>query len=197
VLVRDAAGAMSVAVAALAATALLFTIMGWQLNTWVGAPALTRVLGEFLCGAALCRAVALSKGVPRYGGDLLGAGAFAGFIVGASIGMSDFALVALLAICVLGTAMSGAGLAALLGSRPLVWLGEISYSIYMVHFPILISIRRLWEWLGFARWDIVGKAFALLITDALVIALAALLFYMVERPARLRLRDRMGILAPV
>src|SRR6516165_7982719 len=49
-----------IAMAALAATALLFAMADWTLNTWVGAPALTRVFGEFLCGAALCRAIALS-----------------------------------------------------------------------------------------------------------------------------------------
>jgi peptidoglycan/LPS O-acetylase OafA/YrhL len=48
--VRERAMALLIAVAALAATALLFTIADWTLNTWVGAPALTRVFGEFLCG---------------------------------------------------------------------------------------------------------------------------------------------------
>ena len=41
-----------------------------------------------------------------------------------------------------------------------------------------------------------GKALAFAITVSLVIALAAMLFYGVERPARMRLRDRMGKLAP-
>jgi peptidoglycan/LPS O-acetylase OafA/YrhL len=77
-----------------------------------------------------------------------------------------------------------------------VWLGEISYSIYMVHFPALLVIRRLWERLGFAGWGVSGKALALLATVALVIALAAVMFYLVERPVRMRLRDRFGKLAP-
>ena len=91
--------------------------------------------------------------------------------------------------------MSGGYLARILGSRPLVWLGEISYSIYMVHFPVLIVIRRIWEQLGFAEWEAVGRTFAFLASVALVIALATMLFYLVERPARTRLRDRMGLLA--
>jgi peptidoglycan/LPS O-acetylase OafA/YrhL len=77
-----------------------------------------------------------------------------------------------------------------------VWLGEISYSVYMVHFPILIVIRRLWEWLGFAQWQPAGKVFAFMATVVLVLALAAMLFYVVERPARTRLRDQMGRFAP-
>jgi peptidoglycan/LPS O-acetylase OafA/YrhL len=66
----------------------------------------------------------------------------------------------------------------------------------MVHFPVLIMIRRLWERLGFAQWQPVGRMFAFMATVALIVALAALLFYVVERPARTRLRDQMGRLAP-
>src|SRR5262249_28401847 len=63
--VRRRAIALLIAVAALAATALLFAAAGWTLNTWVGAPALARVFGEFRCGAAPCRAIALSAKSPR------------------------------------------------------------------------------------------------------------------------------------
>ena len=158
----------------------------------LGAPALTRVFGEFLCGAALCRCVALSHGARGVEGDILGGGAFAAFLFGASTGFGDFALVALLAVTILGTAMSRGSWARILGSGPLVWLGEISYSIYMVHFPVLIIIRRFWERLGFAEWGPAGKLSAFLATDLLVVALAAMMFYVVERPVRTRLRDRMG-----
>jgi peptidoglycan/LPS O-acetylase OafA/YrhL len=190
--VRRQGTALLIALAALAATALLFAMAGWILNTWVGAPALTRVFGEFLCGAALCRCVALSHGERGVEGDILGGGAFAAFLFGASTGFGDFALVALLAVTILGTAMSRGSWARILGSGPLVWLGEVSYSIYMVHFPVLIIIRRFWERLGFAEWGPAGKVSAFLATDLLVVALAAMLFYVVERPVRARLRDRMG-----
>jgi peptidoglycan/LPS O-acetylase OafA/YrhL len=221
--------ALLVAVAALAVAAAVFATAGWTLNTWVGAPALVRVLAEFVCGAALRRAIAPDRGPARpkrddfssshhpapsfcfardllrkpapafrdhaRGGDVLGAAAFIAFLLGASAGLGDFALVALLAATVLGAATSTGSLAHALGSRPLVWLGEISYSIYMVHFPVLIVIRRLWERLGFTDWPVAGKMLAFMATIALVIALAAVLFYLVERPARSRLRDRMGRLA--
>ncbi len=197
--VRERAAALWLAAAALTATALLFAVADWTLGGWVGAPALTRVFGEFLCGAALCRAVALSPDRPRPSGDLLGAGAFAAFLIGAAADLgdnADFALVVLLALTILGAATSRGFLARILGSPPLVWLGEISYSIYMVRFPVLIVIRRFWEHVGFAQWETAGKAIAFLATIALVVAIAAALFYLVERPARTRLRDRMGKLAP-
>ena len=189
---RDRESALLMAAAALAGTAALFTAEGWSLNTWLGPPALTRVCGEFLCGAALCRVVALSAATRSWSGDLLGIGALTAFLVGASAGLQEFALVACLAVTVWGAATSEGWLMRWLGSPPLVWLGEISYSIYMVHFPVLIVIRRGWERWGFAGWHWAGKALALLATVAIVIALAAALFHLVERPARIRLRDRMG-----
>jgi peptidoglycan/LPS O-acetylase OafA/YrhL len=194
--VHERSTALLIAVAALVTMALVFAIADWTLNTWVGAPVLTRVFGEFLCGAALCRAVALGKELPRSSGDILGTSAFLIFLLGASVGLPDIALVALLALTIFGAATSSGYLAQLLGSGPLVWLGEISYSIYMMHFPILIIIRRLWERLGFAKWEIAGKTFAFLITAALIIALSAMMFYLVERRARTRLRDQMGAFAP-
>jgi peptidoglycan/LPS O-acetylase OafA/YrhL len=205
-LVRDRVTALLIATAALAATALAFTIADWNLYTWVGAPALVRVLGEFLCGAALCRAVALVPDRPgfpwgglgsgRCAGDLLGAAAFLLFLAGASMAMRDFGLVALLAMTIFGAATASGFLAGILGSRPFVWLGEISYSIYMVHFPVLLIAQRFWQRAGIAGWSPSARALAFLLTVVFVIALAALLYYLVERPARTRLRDRMGKLAP-
>jgi peptidoglycan/LPS O-acetylase OafA/YrhL len=192
----DRTTALLAAVAALGATAVLFAVAGWSLNTWVGAPALCRVFGEFLCGAALSRAVALGPGLPPRAGDLLGAGSFAAFLLGASVGVPDFALVALLALTVLGAATAESFFARTLGGTAPVWLGEISYSIYMVHFPVLIVMRRLWERMGFAEWAASGRLLAFLVTVAVVIALAALMFYVMVRPARTRLRDRLGKLAP-
>jgi peptidoglycan/LPS O-acetylase OafA/YrhL len=195
-LVRDRMTALVLATAALTGTAWAFVLADWSLNTWVGPPALVRVSGEFLCGAALCRAVALTSRPASLRGDLLGAAAFILFLVGASLAMRDFGLVALLALTIFGAANANGFFAALLGSRPFVWLGEISYSIYMVHFPVLLVLRRLWERAGIAEWNASSRAAAFLTTIVLVTALAAMLFYAVERPARTRLRDRMGKLAP-
>jgi peptidoglycan/LPS O-acetylase OafA/YrhL len=79
-----------------------------------------------------------------------------------------------------------------LAGRPLFWLGEISYSIYMVQFPVLLVARRFWERAGFAEWGLPGTAAAYIATIMLVVALAAMLFYLVERPARTGLRDTCG-----
>jgi peptidoglycan/LPS O-acetylase OafA/YrhL len=195
--VRDRLTALTLALTALAAMAAVYAMTGWPLINELGAPSLTRVSGEFLCGAALCRAVALGKGLPGMSGDILGLGALLAFVAGASAGLlPDMGLIVLLAVIIFAAATCVGPLAAFLGSAPLVWLGEISYSIYMVHFPLLIAIRRMWERMGFAAWGSTAHSLAFAATIAFVVAVSAALFYLVERPARTRLRNRMGVLAP-
>jgi peptidoglycan/LPS O-acetylase OafA/YrhL len=64
-----------------------------------------------------------------------------------------------------------------LGVPPIVYLGQISYSLYLVHWPIHVFARLLipeyslgWRWMMFA----------------LSIVLAALIYHLVENPVRLR-----------
>ena len=98
---------------------------------------------------------------------------------------------ALLALAVFAAATAKGLFAWILASAPLVWLGEVSYSMYMVHFPVLLVFRRTSERLGYMPSGVAAFATALL----LVLLAAALLFYCVERPARRRLRDQFGVLA--
>lgn len=68
-----------------------------------------------------------------------------------------------------------AGVSALLGSRPLVWLGGLSYGIYLWHYPLMIIDRNLRE-----------SGDTSLVRGAAVIGVAALLAWVtrlvVERP---------------
>ena len=70
-----------------------------------------------------------------------------------------------------------------LGSKPLIWIGLISYSAYLWHFPIF----------SFARWSTItesriGKAdldnIDKLILIVLVLAISTLTFHIIERPFR-------------
>jgi peptidoglycan/LPS O-acetylase OafA/YrhL len=63
-----------------------------------------------------------------------------------------------------------------------------------VHFPILVVLRRAFDAAQVSQWPLVAQLMVYLATIGLVIAVAAVLFYTVERPARTRLRDRMGVL---
>ncbi len=121
--------------------------------------------------------------------------ALGAYLAGASTGLPDLALVALLALAILAGAQSEGSIARVLGRGPIAWLGEISYSIYMVHLPILIAARRICDGWGYAAWSVTGQRLAFVGIMAVVIGVAALMYYAVERPARRRLRDWMGVTA--
>ncbi len=74
-----------------------------------------------------------------------------------------------------------AGVGALLSWRPAVWIGKVSYAIYLFHYPVTIVLRE-----NTAISD--GKEL-FVTTTAISCALAALSWTYVERPA-LRLKRR-------
>lgn len=67
----------------------------------------------------------------------------------------------------------------LLGSRPMVWLGKLSYSLYLWHWPVLALLRY------YTGAEVLDLPFSLLYV-ALTLLLAMLSFYGVETPLRSR-----------
>lgn len=64
-----------------------------------------------------------------------------------------------------------------LGSRPMVWVGELSYSLYLWHWPVLALLRY------YTGEQVLDMPFSLLFL-ALTLSLATLSFYGVEAPLR-------------
>lgn len=184
--------ALPLVLAVLLAEGLLPYLGGWSIaGAWLGAPALIRVAAEFISGVLIYRAVAIDMESLSPGwSDALTFGGLAMFCVAALLLPVDALLIALLAAIIAGVSGRGTGVRAVFGSRLALWLGEISYSIYVVHFPIILVLRRVAERIGFTSGAAGWAMF--LIAIAVVIAAAALLFYGVEQPARRRLRNLFG-----
>ena len=67
-----------------------------------------------------------------------------------------------------------------MGSRPLVWLGDMSFGIYLWHWPVLRQMRKLVP----GHWNTVeGSWLALLLCLAVTLPLAMLSYRFVEKPA--------------
>jgi len=61
-----------------------------------------------------------------------------------------------------------------LSARPLVWIGSVSYGIYLWHFPVVVALDA-------GRTGLHGTAL-LVVRTAVTVAVAAASFYLVERP---------------
>jgi peptidoglycan/LPS O-acetylase OafA/YrhL len=73
-------------------------------------------------------------------------------------------------------ALEPSAVGSLLRIRPLVWLGTISYSLYLVHWPIVLMLKD--DRLHTGRW----AGIAIRVAVSLVVAVA--LHHGVERPLR-------------
>jgi peptidoglycan/LPS O-acetylase OafA/YrhL len=78
----------------------------------------------------------------------------------------------------------------LLQLRPVVWMGKISYGLYLWHMPVFVETMRHTRYRDLPHW--LPFATAVLIT----FALATFSYYVVERPFLRRKRPRGSVVAP-
>lgn len=102
---------------------------------------------------------------------------FAGTTVLALFGLgSDLATYAG-SVLLIGLALQPGGLQKLLGCLPLVWLGQVSFSLYLVHVPVLMAAQSQFD-------GLVSGPVSLAIGVATALLAASLMHRWVERPSR-------------
>jgi peptidoglycan/LPS O-acetylase OafA/YrhL len=170
---------------------------GGTLNNGYGWAGMIRCLAEFTIGIGVYEVWASGRFARLLSRDA----AFAGLAVATALALHffipDFLVIPLLAGLVLAGASNRGRLGLALGTRPMVWLGEVSYSIYLLQWPVLVAVA-----LGVAAihgtpvTKTPSKIEALLLLPialGFILGLAGLTYRGIELPARRQLRR---VLAP-
>jgi peptidoglycan/LPS O-acetylase OafA/YrhL len=132
---RSAATALFLAAGSLVAFFVSLELKGVSNPVvFVGTTGLVRMVCEFACGCLLFRAMAIGiRPVPAYMNIIALVLLFLAMVFAKAI----FLAVPAFAVIVLTTAQDRGWIARCLSTKPIVFLGEISYSIYLVHWIVL------------------------------------------------------------
>jgi len=97
-------------------------------------------------------------------------------------GNIEFFCIAMMPFIIFSVATSQSWFASLLGSKPLLWLGHVSYSLYLLHIPILGALTK------FGLNDIDSMAVRFAIFAAAVAGCSQLAYRFIEMPLYARWR---------
>lgn len=153
---------------------------GWNLNISRSSLTflpLTRCFGDFWLGIAAFR---FRNAMPWLKSDPVLLLLLLGFVAALILHANDLLLIAIIFPAVIGVAGNAGAASRLLSLRPLHWLGAISYSLYLVHFPIVLSLKYL---LPAGSTD-TGVALFAIVAIAATLAVSTLTFRFVEVPCR-------------
>jgi peptidoglycan/LPS O-acetylase OafA/YrhL len=190
---RDAAACALFAAASFGVTVVAMRALGHPDFNAAMHGGVVRIAGEFLTGCLLQRAFALGL-APRapWGAISTAAGAAAVLLALAGVPVG---VVAALAVLVIGLAHGRGALARVCSTRPVVFLGEASYAIYLMHWVVLVLLRwALPPRLAVPADTAAGwVALALQVAAILLVAIAVHVGF--ENPVRRRLRSMRRTLA--
>jgi peptidoglycan/LPS O-acetylase OafA/YrhL len=167
--------------------AFLFGMIGalqWLHNDANSKYGMIRIAGEFPAGCCLC--YLFRKGVgSRLNWNLVQLGLGAGLVACGAVvtarGWVDYWCVPFLACFVFSLAYQRGLLARFLSSRPLLFGGYISYSLYMTHKFLTTALEKF--------FPVYEQGSLSVLTDIPVaILFAAVMYYLVEEPSRKKMR---------
>jgi peptidoglycan/LPS O-acetylase OafA/YrhL len=182
---------------------LLLAVLVWldyctgdYFNQWNGPYAILRCLTEFLVGSLLYSVYQSGRFAPVLASD--GALLAVALLLGALLHVAapDLGIITLFPLLILTAVRNTGYCARLLNSRPLLWLGEISYSLYLLHWFVLFLVtevvRRL-PGIDFATLPHGASLSLIVAMIGLSLALAALSFRFIEVTGRRWLRRRLDV----
>ena len=173
---------VAMATAALGATIGLLYLAGYRDPNAPSLAGMVRMAGEFSCGVLLYAATRRGFRVPTFAGTVIV------LVLCAVAILSQFVLLFAVALVIVLSSQEGSAWSGALRWKPILFLGEISYSIYMVHWIVL----QLSNWS--VRHDLVAHTFPLTgaLTILTVLPLSIFTYRYIEIPARQWGRRQIG-----
>jgi peptidoglycan/LPS O-acetylase OafA/YrhL len=174
---------------------------GGSLNLGQNEYALARCLAEFALGIGIFELWRRGAARRLLGGDAAFAALAFAIALALHLAVWGFLVVPLMGTLILAAAANRGRVGAALEHRAMRWLGEISYSIYLVHWPVFIAVALI---VGAAQGTRLAQTPSKLEALALlgaalpaILGLATLSYRYVEVPARRWLTRRLGASGPV
>lgn len=189
---RRPAAVIALYLGAIAAMLAIYAVIGFTDPMITYVMPLPRALGGFVAGAALCQLHHVDSRLPDLAARATGpivVVALAAVVGAALLGWSTMVALPLVGLVVLALGGQRGRVDAFLASRPLMYAGEISVAVFLVHVPFLLAAALVvtparfpgaWGWLGVV----------LLVAGILVAAWLALV--LVERPGQRLMRSLIG-----
>jgi peptidoglycan/LPS O-acetylase OafA/YrhL len=173
-------------------------LTGDNFNQWDGVDAFIRCLPEFVAGMLLYDLYCAGAGRRLLASDLTAVTVWLAALALMRTGLSDFLAVLIFPLLLLVSVANRGFVTKVINITPLIWLGEISYSLYLVHGFVQFAVARLLDAEGIDIDDMSQGHSALLIAAMLIasFAIAALTHATVERAGRQRLRRAFGLVKP-
>jgi peptidoglycan/LPS O-acetylase OafA/YrhL len=186
--------------------AMLLVALGWlayrtggYFNQWNGTYAILRCLPEFLAGMLLYSGYQNGIFASVLASDAALGGAVLLLAALLHLGAPDLAIIPLFPLLILAAVRNVGRLSPVLNSPPLVWLGDISYSLYLLHWFVLFvttEIARRLPDLDFAKLPLAPSLALIAVLIAASLTLATLSFRFIEVTGRRWLRQRLDVGRP-
>ena len=168
-------------------------------NQWDGPTTLLRCLPEFTLGMLMYCLYCSGRLHHWMSTDTAALGLLVALFILLQVGNSDFLAVLVFALLILAAVGNEGCVTGLLNAMPLLWLGELSYSLYLAHGLVQFGATRLLNAEGITDRGTLSQLSSLLLISAMLLiasAIAALTYLTVERIARRRLRRLFGLAKP-